>query len=168
MTSILGKPAALHQAYWENDAGYRRAWYFWPQAASLLALLLIFDPTAEPDAPPDAPWVKPVAPSNPPGAATTASETDRKACAGNDPDTALAVCGRLIETLPRTDPWLVEAYFMRARAYHQKGLMDMAVADLTQSIALAPSSAGSLNFRGAIYLDHGRYDLAIADFRAAL
>lgn len=168
MTSILAKPAALHQAYWENDPGYRRAWYFWPQAASLLALLLIFDRTAEPGAAPEAPWVKPVAPTNPRGAATTASETDRAACAGNNPDTALAVCGRLIESLLRTDPWLAEAYFMRARAYQQKGLMEPAIADLTQSIALAPSSPGSLNFRGAIYLAQGRYDLAIADFRAAL
>jgi hypothetical protein len=61
MTGILANFAALHQAHWQNDAGYRRAWYFWPQASSLLALLLIFNPTDPGGAPAGAPWVKPMA-----------------------------------------------------------------------------------------------------------
>jgi len=171
MTNILANSAALHQAYWDSDIWYRRAWYFWPQASSLLALLLIFNPTTNPGAAPEAPWVKPVAPGNSPGAgtkSTNASEADRAACSGKDPDAAIAVCARLIETLGRSDSWLAEAYFMRGRAYNQKGLRDLAVADLTETIALAPPAAGGVNLRGAIYLDQKRYDPAIADFQAAL
>lgn len=171
MTGILANFAALHQAYWQNDVGYRRAWYFWPQASSLLALLLIFNPLASGTAP-EAPWVKPVGPGDNPTAPaakqTAASQADRAACGGRNLDTALAVCGKLIETLARTDSWLADAYFQRARVYNEKGRRDLAIADLTQAIAVSPPAAGAVDFRGAIYLDQRNYDLAIADFLNAL
>lgn len=176
MTGILANFAALHQAHWQNDAGYRRAWYFWPQASSLLALLLIFNPTDPGGAPAGAPWVKPMAapggpaPSGPaaPAKPTAATQADREACIGKNYDTALVVCGELIATLARTDPWLAEAYHNRGRVYSMKGQFDLAIADFTQAIALAPPAPGAVNYRGAVYLDEGNYDLAIADFQTAL
>ena len=171
MTGVLANFAALHQAYWQNDAGYRRAWYIWPQASSLLALLLIFNPI-DPGAAPEAPWVKPVGPGNNPAAPATAqtaaSQADQASCRGANLDAALAVCAKLIETLPRTDSWLADAYFQRARIYNQKGRNDLAIADLTQAIAFGPPGAGSLNFRGWIYLEQGNNDLGIADFLNAI
>jgi tetratricopeptide (TPR) repeat protein len=177
MTGILANFAALHQAHWQNDAGYRRAWYFWPQASSMLALLLIFNPTDPGGAPAGAAWVKPIAapggpaPSGPaPSTAkpTAATQADREACIGKNYDTALDVCSKLIATLAPTDPWLGEAYYNRGRAHSMKGQADLAIADFTQAIAVAPPAPGAVNYRGAVYLDEGNYDLAIADFQTAL
>ena len=73
----------------------------------------------------------------------------------------MAVCDKLIATLAQTDPWLVEAYYNRGRVYSMKGQFDLAIADFTQAIALAPPAPGAVNYRGAVYLDEGNYDLAV-------
>ena len=70
MSGLLGRTAALHVAFWQYDPWYRRAWFFWPQAAAiLLASWLIADRTPLWSGK----WGRPVDCSNPtnPGCAAT-------------------------------------------------------------------------------------------------
>ena len=195
MKAFLSKLASVHQAHWRYDSWYRRAWFVWPQAGALLAILMIFDPS-QPASAPAAPWAKPTGqsseqPKQPPSppqqpqqqqqqsqqpqapannqapAATAVSKADQDACSSNDANTALVACNRIIETVAQNDPYLADAYFFRARARDAKGQPDLAIEDLTKSIAIRPGAYGSLNYRGALYRNKKQYDLAIADFIAS-
>lgn len=99
--------------------------------------------------------------------ATAASELDRKACSSTDVDASLSACTRLIEALPRTDSWLADAYYFRARVRDGKKQNELALKDLTDSIAVNPKASGSFNYRGVIHVNMGNQDLAIADYSAA-
>src|SRR5450631_856157 len=71
MTAIVGRTAALHIAFWQYDASYRRAWLVWPQAiAILLASWFLVGPQA---AVPVGNWAKPADCTNAstPGCAAT-------------------------------------------------------------------------------------------------
>src|SRR5215831_17084213 len=94
-----------HAASWHSDKWYRRAWYIWPQVASLLVVGWVFAgmllkpvPWAEPRKPPPKPAERytceqrytpgcPQPPAQPNADATICSS-------GSSPD-ALAACGRL-------------------------------------------------------------------------
>ena len=52
--------------------------------------------------------------------------------------------------------------------YHGKGLDDKAIAEFQKTITLKPDDSEAHNFLGAIYLEKGRWDDAIASFKRAL
>jgi tetratricopeptide (TPR) repeat protein len=62
------------------------------------------------------------------------------------------------------DPQLAEAYFNRARAYHQLGRLDRAIEDNTRAAALRPAFPEAYYNRGIAYRVQGDLSLAIADF----
>jgi TPR repeat protein len=71
MSEVIGRTAALHVAFWQYDPWYRRAWFFWPQAAAiLLAGWLIADRPALWSGK----WGKPVDCSNPTNPGCTATQ----------------------------------------------------------------------------------------------
>src|SRR6185437_10399724 len=86
-----------HAASWHTDKWYRRAWYIWPQIASLLVVGWVFAGVLLKPVP----WTQPQPPAKPtceqrytPGC----PQTDATTCSlGNSPD-ALAACNRLIGT----------------------------------------------------------------------
>ena len=62
-----------HAASWHSDKWYRRAWYIWPQVASLLVIGWVFAGVL-----PNPPWARPEPqppsrPSEPPKPATAQS-----------------------------------------------------------------------------------------------
>jgi hypothetical protein len=94
---------ASHAASWHNDRWYRRAWYIWPQVASLLVVGWVFAgvllkpvPWAEPRKPPPKPAERYTCEQGyTPGCPQP--NTDVTICSrGSSPD-ALAACGRLID-----------------------------------------------------------------------
>ncbi len=74
----------------------------------------------------------------------------------------------------RSDPEDEEAddettvHYDNARYYHEKGQLDLAIAEYDAALAIDPSEEAAYNNRGLAYLDKGEYDLAIADFNAAM
>jgi tetratricopeptide (TPR) repeat protein len=198
---VLSEIAARHQAHWQADRWYARAWIVGPQAASaLLAAWLLVPAGPTNPAPPAAPWYQPPAsnkPRTPPGPAqqaaqpnkqnapgaqidlggTASSKSDQQACTQPNVDNsassnqnleaAAATCSRLIETLPRNDPWFVEAYYNRGRIRIRLQQYPAAIEDFNQALAVNPNGAGSLVFRGDAYSLSGRQDLAMADYSAA-
>src|SRR5262244_1432651 len=98
-----------HAGSWHSDKWYRRAWYIWPQVASLLLVGWVFAGVLLKPVP----WAQPQPPAKPaertpprPPAKTDATTCSR----GNSPD-ALAACNRLIGT----GQWAF--YFDRAQIY---------------------------------------------------
>ena len=150
-----------HAASWYSDKWYRRAWYIWPQAISLLLVGWLFAgallkpiPWAQPK--PQAPPTQPTPPQRPP------SPQDETTCLqGNSPG-ALAACGRLI------DKGLVGYYFNRAQIHFRNGAYDWAIQDFSAFIRLNPNSVAALNERGLSYAKKGEYDRAIADYTEAI
>src|SRR5262245_50509089 len=156
-----------HAGSWYGDKWYRRAWYIWPQVASLLVVGWLFagvllkpnPPWAQPktEAPPTAtakPPAQPTAPQRQARDETTCSQ-------GNSPD-ALAACSRLIEANR------LGFYFNRAQIYVRNGDYDRAIADLSEYIHLIPNNAVALTERGLSYAKKGEYDRAIADYTEAI
>jgi tetratricopeptide (TPR) repeat protein len=161
-----------HAASWHNDRWYRRAWYIWPQVASLLVVGWVFAgvllkpvPWAEPRKPPPKPAERytceqrytpgcPQPPAQP--------NTDVTICSrGSSPD-ALAACGRLI------DKGLVGYYFNRAQIHFRNGAYDWAIEDFSAFIRLNPNNVAALNERGLSYASKGDYDRAIGDYTEAI
>src|SRR5262249_34824824 len=141
-----------HAASWHSDKWYRRAWYIWPQAISLLLVGWLFAgalikpiPWAQPkpQAPTTAkpnPPAQPTPPQKPPD-----PQRDETTCVqGNLPDT-LAACGRLI------DKGLVRYYFNRAQIHFRNGAYHWAIEDFSAFIRLNPNSVAALNERGLSY-----------------
>ncbi len=60
------------------------------------------------------------------------------------------------------------AFYDRAAAYVELKQPDLAIADYTSALALAPDDYNSLIERGALYGDKKQYDAARADFAAAI
>jgi tetratricopeptide (TPR) repeat protein len=69
----------------------------------------------------------------------------------------------------RTDPTSSYAWAEGCSAHHWTGHeMDRAMKECTTALTLDPSSSAAWTFRGDIYLDQKRYDLAIADYDHAI
>jgi tetratricopeptide (TPR) repeat protein len=160
-----------HAASWHSDKWYRRAWYIWPQAISLLFVGWFFAgallkpiPWAEPktQAPPttkDGPQAQPTTPRSPP---SPQPNTDVTICSQGSSHDALAACSRLI------DKGVVGVYFSRAQIYFRNGDYDRAIADFSAFIRLNPNSVAAFNERGLSYAKKGDYDRAIADYSEAI
>jgi tetratricopeptide (TPR) repeat protein len=126
-----------HAASWHSDKWYRRAWYIWPQVASLLVVGWVFagvllNPV---------PWAEPRKPSQPPAQ----PNTDVPVCSGGSSPNAVAACGRLI------DKGLVKYYFNRAQTHFRNGAYDRAIEDFSAFIRLNPNNVAALNERGLSY-----------------
>ncbi len=89
-------------------------------------------------------------------------------CDADDPDRNIAGCTRIIDDVGEGAKMRSIALVGRALAYHAKGNLDHAEADLTAAIALDPNSALAYNDRGALRREKGDVDRAIADFTRAI
>jgi tetratricopeptide (TPR) repeat protein len=83
-------------------------------------------------------------------------------------DQTIDGCTGLIQAGHETPTNQAAAYDNRAYAYRHKGLVDQAIADETQALALNPNDANGYNNRGNAYDDKGLYDQAIADYTRAI
>lgn len=178
MTSFLSRVAARHQVHWLADVWYRRSWYVGPQAAALLAVVLLLNPFDLGSAP-TAPW--PTAPRTPPSSqpaasgaspggtesAPVANRQDKVACGGKSVDEALEACTHLIETLPASDPWHAKALFFRGRAHDRRHEGHDAVTDLNAAVDANPNDADIRNYRGDYWFKVAWYDQAKEDYLAA-
>lgn len=68
----------------------------------------------------------------------------------------------------RLRPGLVEAYFLRGRAYLGLGETDRAIGDFTRVIELAPTNADAYKERGGVYFGLKDYMSAIRDLGRAI
>ena len=152
-----------HAASWHSDKWYRRAWYIWPQVASLLVVGWVFAGVL---LKPNPPWAKPESPPPPPQARQPPRpDTDEAICSLDlrySRDALLNACGRLI------DKGAVWPYFMRARFYFWNGDYDRAIEDFSAFIHKYPYSDKGFNERGLSYAKKGEYDRAIADYTEAI
>ena len=149
-----------HAGSWHSDKWYRRAWYIWPQAISLLLVGWLFS-----DALLKLPWPVPEKPQPPwavPEKQPPRPDTDVAICSQGSSHNALAACGRLI------DKGLVRYYFNRARIHFRNRAYDWAIEDFSAFIRLNPNSVAALNERGLSYASKGDYDRAIGDYTEAI
>ena len=82
---------------------------------------------------------------------------------GGDPDKAIARVSRLIELEPT-----LEIYLIRAKAYLQTGMLELAVDDLTEVSLLDEDNAEAYQLRGKAYFELGDFSKAIEDLTEAL
>src|SRR5262249_8623409 len=150
-----------HAASWHSDKWYRRAWYIWPQVASLLVVGWVFAGVL---LKPNPPWAVPQPPARPPQQERQPSR-DTEICwlgSGYSRDATLNACGRLID---KGEVW---AYYRRAQIYFWNGNYDRAIEDFSAFIHQNPYSDKGLNERGLSYAKKGEYDRAIADYTEAI
>ena len=165
-----------HAGSWHSDKWYRRAWYAWPQAISLLLVGWLFVgpllkpiPWAQPNtqAPPAAkaqPTAPPAAkapPMAPQRQTFPQADSDEAICSPSNSANALNACNRLIDA-GRTGP-----YFWRAQIYLRNEDYDRAIEDLSKFIQLNPKHVWALNYRGSAYEKKGELNKALADFQEA-
>ncbi len=91
-------------------------------------------------------------------------------CFGADTtdDQTIEGCNALILSGSVTGKNLAAAYFNRGLSYRHKDLIDSAISDYTQAIAITPSDSDIYNNRGFAYEKKGFRDQAIADYRMAV
>ena len=154
---------------WHSDKWYRRAWYIWPQVASLLVVGWVF---AGVFLKPNPPWAQPKSQAPPqrqsqspppPERQPPRPDTDEAICwgGGYSPTAIVNACGRAI------DKGAVWPYFTRAQIYFGNGDYDHAIEDFSAFIRQTPYGVG-FNERGLSYEKKGEYDRAIADFTEAI
>ena len=153
-----------HAASWHSDKWYRRAWYIWPQVASLLVIGWVFAGVLPK---PNPPWAQPQSqpPPTPPQRQPPRPNTDETICqlsSGYSRDPILNACGRLID---KGADW---PYFRRAQIYFRNGDYDRAIEDFSAFIDKYPNSDEGFNERGLSYAKKGEYDRAIADYTEAI
>jgi hypothetical protein len=164
-----------HAGSWHSDKWYRRAWYIWPQAISLLLVGWLFAgallkpiPWAAPKSqtPPTAKAQPPAQPTPPPQR-QPAPQPDRdvSTCWWGNSRNALDACSRLINS---GGPKVTDIYFRRAQLYFTDGDYDRAITDFSAFIRLSPNSVAAFNERGWSYAKKGDYDRAIADYTEAI
>jgi len=153
-----------HAGSWHGDKWYRRAWYIWPQAISLLLVGGLFAgtllkpiPWAQPQAPPAAPKPPPQ-PKEPERKTSPQTGSDEAICSHSNWANALSACSRLI------DAGKTGFYYWRAQIYLKNKDYDRAIEDLSAFIGRNPNNVWALNDRGSSYEIKGDYDRAIADY----
>lgn len=98
------------------------------------------------------------------GQAHAASEQDWAACAGKDLATAIQACSRIVSDQATTLSDRADGYLFRAGAYLSQRNFDLAIADYTEAIRLAPRNVTAYAGRALAYFKKGNRDQAAADF----
>jgi tetratricopeptide (TPR) repeat protein len=93
---------------------------------------------------------------------------DSSICAGSNDDLAIPACGKIIGKKSTSRASKAQALYNRAISYSHKGLVDLALKDYDQAIALKPDYASAYINRGSIYRDREQLDLALPDFNKAI
>ena len=143
-----------HAGLWHSDKWYRRAWYIWPQVASLLVVGWVFadvllkpnPPWAQPE--PQPPTQRQSQPPPPPERQPPQPDTDEAICwrgLGYSRDATLNACGRVID---KGADW---PYLTRAQIYFRNGDYDRAIEDFSVFIHGYPFSDEGFNERGLSY-----------------
>jgi lipoprotein NlpI len=104
----------------------------------------------------------------PAGLSFGASQRDWNECVGNDIDTKIGGCSRIISNQGEVQSNRARAFNYRANAERSKHMFDAAVADYGEAIRLNPEYAFSYNGRGLIWQSKGKLERAIADFDEAI
>ena len=154
-----------HAASWHSDKWYRRAWYIWPQAISLLLVGWLFAGAPIPWAQPktQAPPAAKARPPAPQQQTSPQADSDEAICPQSNLANALNACSRLIDAGEgRFGP-----YFWRAQIYLRNEDYDHAIEDLSKFIQLNPKNRWALNDRGSAYEKKGELNKALADFQEA-
>ena len=90
------------------------------------------------------------------------------ACSQGSPDERIAACTKAIEAASGDAHDLAGVFARRAFAFSLKGDADRALADCSEAIRHDPDCFPALILRGQLFLKRRDWDLAIADFTAAL
>jgi hypothetical protein len=85
-----------------------------------------------------------------------------------EPDRVIAACSRLLARDPLDNVLRRDSFRSRGVAYYRHGDYDRALADLAESIRLAPGVAGLYGDQANIYYFKRDYSRAIADYDKAL
>jgi tetratricopeptide (TPR) repeat protein len=101
------------------------------------------------------------------GAAPAAAD-DRMTCERGSGDTAIAACGRAIESGQFTGLELAKLHTNRGVELKRKGDMDGAIKDYDIAIGLNPNDLFAFNNRANAWRDNGDLVRAIADYGAAI
>jgi len=108
-----------------------------------------------------------VATPKPPAAAS--GDADAEACRlKGEPDRVIAACSRLLARDALDGVLRRDAFRSRGVAYYRRGDYDRALADLAESIRLAPSVAGLYGDQANVYYFKRDYSRAIAGYDKAL
>ena len=91
-----------------------------------------------------------------------------KAQSAGDLDEAIRLYGKAMDAGDLSPQNLLFVLNNRGRAFHEKGLYELAIADFSAAIEQKPSHYPALANRGYSYLQIGFVALAIADFEAAI
>lgn len=68
----------------------------------------------------------------------------------------------------KADPDYAEAYYARAHAFLDQGLMDACLRDLNKAIELRPNYFDARQLRGGVYLNQSQWDKALPDLDKAI
>jgi hypothetical protein len=93
-----------------------------------------------------------------------ASQQDWSECAGRDLATALQACSRIVSDQAATPSDRADGYLFRAGAFFSQRNFDLAIADYTEAIRLAPQNVTAYGGRAIAYFQKGNLDQAAADF----
>jgi tetratricopeptide (TPR) repeat protein len=84
------------------------------------------------------------------------------------PEMTIRFCTSAIESNRTTEVGRAAAFANRGHAHHEKGQLDRAIQDYTQSLRLGPDSGRIRVSRGVAYLKRGQDEQALEDFTEAL
>ena len=91
-----------------------------------------------------------------------------RACAGSDPDGAVAACTAIVASGRESSANLAVAHYNRGIAYRHKRAFARAIADGSRAIRLRPDYIEAYVERGIAYYETRQFERAIADDDAAI
>jgi len=98
----------------------------------------------------------------------SADQRDWGECLGDNPETAITGCTRIVQRTAETKKDRASAYHNRGLAHAINADLDRAIADFSGAIRLEPTNADSFISRGSAYSAKGDNSRAIANFDEAL
>lgn len=170
MNPMLSRIVARHQWYWLSNDGYRWSWFVWPQALSLLAVMLLLAPGGA-NRPWNYHWAKPIGGAAPgTSTAPTSQDPDYAVCVNPNADFKLRgqACERLIAANKLTGVELSFAYFGRGWMHQLQNLIDQSITDYSEAIKLNANNFAAFNNRGSAYLGKNDIASALEDFNKAI
>jgi len=89
-------------------------------------------------------------------------------CMDDNPDLSIGGCTALIQSGQESNEGLAVAFYNRGVSYFDKDMLDQAIADYTEAIALNPNDSSAYYNRGIAYRHKGNIDQAISDYTSAI